>query len=234
MKYDLHILKTKKSLKDIWKIIKTDVFGNYTTGMKCRQASFGIQLFRYKKELIILKLEYSLYNYEQISMAIMECLGKKLKCDYWIEGVVVEYAEAYIDLYQYNEEKDIMVCIESIEYKDGIELTPEAKQKWKFDAHDIWVKMKEKLDWEILRQSILIECPDNDFTEKIGFDKRNVYLKQWIEKFGSVKNINKKICDLLYFIPLPDIDNSTSLYEGKVMTEKKNLGKIVIESEKIC
>jgi len=220
MEYDLHLIRTKKTIKQVKKLLKKEVFGNYDVENTRNQIKqFGVFLFWFDKEkdLLLLKLDYNLQNYSDISSAIINSLYVILQCDCWVVGVVLEYPKAFIRYYKYNGISNKMILDTVLEHADGTQLTPTAQAKWNFDSRDAWTKMKYNMDWEVLRQCIVD-----------GHQYIETYKKQWIDKFGDLKGIKKPFCDSMFFVPTKQVKKLAEEYgEHKPVTvEQVKLGKI--------
>ena len=228
MKLDVHIIKTKKSIKAIQKILKNDIFGNYNTvDVITKKKEFGIMLFKYE-DYMVLKLDYDWFNYESISDAIVNNLGPKLKCEYWVCGVVVEYPEAFITYYTYDRKRKTMSMNCNMVESDGKRLTPRAKERWGIDPNGVWSKMTFNLDWENLRQRLMLGQKDNSFISMSSF---STWEKQWESQFPGKKPQEVKLCDMLYFVAIQDIEQYRVEPSGLKM-ETKRLGQIKLEDNK--
>lgn len=221
MEWDIHLLKTKKSIKHVKKLLKKEVFGNYDVKKTREGAQFGVFLFWFdlENDLLLLKLDYNFQTYASVSLAIVNALGAILQCEYWVVSVVLEYPKAFIRYYKYNSDSKQMKLESQIEHADGMQLTPIAIERWGFDSRDAWVKMKYNMDWEVLRQCIVG-----------GHRYIDTYKKQWTEKFGDLKGIKKPLCDSMFFVPTKQVNKLVGEYGKHKPTtiEKVNLGKIEV------
>ena len=218
MEVDLHYVETDKSIDEVKKILKEDVFGNYdVVDAKQSNAEFGIFLFQYNPNHIILKLDYAFYNCADVSRTLMQAFGKILQIKkYFIIGLKVDSPEAFVRLYQYMSLNNRMVFVEEKHEEDGSHLTPIAKEQWGIDLYDIWLQMQDKFNEETMRQRIKLTG---------GSD---VMKESWIKKYGSMDNIDKSLCETMFFIAREDIEQYRTKPED-VVVEKVKLGKIVME-----
>jgi len=217
MEQDLHLIETGKSIKDIKKILKKEVFGNYNTKTLPKdKPEFGVFLYPFDKNRLVLKLDYTFMNYEDVSLALLQALGKELKCRYWTVGLVVEYAEAFIRFYNYNKEKDEMEKVDEMKSEDGTLLTPQAQEKWGFNSRELWISMTENVNWERMRQIIVVGTARTVDNLKAA----------WIDKGRSMKDLDKVICDTTYFYARKEIEEYRP---KKIEVTLKKLGTKIIE-----
>lgn len=216
MEIDLHLAETDKSIDEIKKILKEDVFGNYNVvDTKPGNAEFGIFLFQYNPNQIILKLDYMFHNYADVSIAIMQAIGKILQIKkYYVIGLKVESPEAFVRLYQYTVLINNMVLLEDKHEEEGSHLTPIVKEHWGIDLHDIWGQMEKLYNGEVMRQCI-----------KVSGD--NLVTGAWIKKYGSLDNIDKRLCETMYFVARQEIEKFRP-DPAKVKITRVKLGRKVM------
>lgn len=229
MEYDLHLIRTEKKLKEIKKVIKTEVFGNYDV-KDIRpvepKAEFGVFLFRFDEQHVIVKLDYTFINYATVSRTLMEALGAELKEEYWVIGLELEREHAFIRYYKYEGSAKTMQIVEYVSGKDGLDLTPQAKSKWNIDSHTAWKTMKEKMDWENMRQTLL---SGKNIHTPFG-NSKEAWENQWKEKFGEKASVKKRICDTMFFVARENIEQYRP--DVKDMTiEMVKMGKVVMEDD---
>ena len=224
--YDLHLFKTKASLKQVKRILKTDIFGNYdVVEVGTPDKEFGLVIFRHGDHTVV-KLDYTFPNYKDVSQALLDALGCALRTDCWVIGLELDRAAAFIRYYGYDGTVKAMKLVDEICDADGLKLTPQAKARWGFDSHAIWLKMTENMTLEGYRQLLKY-----DNTIKKGFHYQTVkdnIKKKWDEKFQNKRSLSERFCDTMYFVARKEIEQ----YRGKpenITIEKAKLGKIVME-----
>ncbi len=226
MEVDLHFIETDKSVDELKKVLQEEIFGNYdVVNTKPDKYEFGIFMFKYSPQSVILKLDYSFYNYNTVSKSIMEALGKALHIDrYFIVGMQVDFTEAFIRFYKRDGTTDSMVMSEEIKNEDGIALTPIAKDKWNIDVHDIWGQMQERFNMEVARQRIN-ESRDNGEGKSFVINSLEIH---WKDKYGSMDNLDKPLCETMFFIARQEIEQYRA-DPTKIKVEKVKMGRIVLE-----
>lgn len=224
--YDLHLFKTKASIKQVKRIIKTDIFGNYNVvEIGTPEKEFGLIIFR-SGDYTVVKLDYTFPNYKDVSQALTDALGCALRTDCWVVGLEIERSAAFIRHYQYNDTKKAMVFFTSLNDSDGLKLTPQAKERWGFDSHSIWMKVTDNMTWEGYRQMLKY---DNTVRKGIHYEtiKANIK-KKWDEKFQNKRSLSDRFCETMYFVARKEIEQYRP-DSKKLVVEKTKLGKIVLE-----
>ena len=225
--YDLHLFKTKASLKQVKRILKTDIFGNYdVVEVGTPDKEFGLVIFRHGDHTVV-KLDYTFPNYKDVSQALLDALGCALRCDCWVIGLEIERSAAFIRHYSYSLTAMRMVLATEMGDSDGLKLTPRAKERWGFDSHAIWMKMTDNMNWECNRQLLKY---GNTIKKSMHYEtvKANVK-KQWDEKFKNKRSLSERFCDTMYFVARKEIEQYRP-DPKKLVVEKTKLGKIVMES----